>query len=160
MVSRDIKLSLQTRQVNLLDSRAEGVMAEQVYLNRNQVRITSTRAVFGSKTYALGSVSSVERRELDRDRTMPYVTILGGVLVCCVALFLFSFLESALVGAVLLLLGLVLIVLGGLWASRIEPAYAVILCTTAGERRALASADEDEIGEIVEALNQAIIDRG
>ena len=135
-------------------------MAERVYFDRkrDRVRITSTRAVFADKTYALAAITSVEARRLDPERSLPYGVILAGVVACGVAAFFF--LESVLLGASVLMLGLGVVVLGAVWGLQIGPTYAVILRTSGGERKALVSADKGEIKEIVDALNDAIIDRG
>lgn len=133
-------------------------MAEQVYYDRNPIRISSTRAVFGNKTYALATVTSVEGRRLDPERSSPYYVVLGGVLACALSARLFMDTKGA--GLVCLLVGFVLIATGAVWASRIGPTYAVIVCTAARERRVFASTREGEISAIVAAINQAIIDRG
>ena len=133
-------------------------MAEQVYYDRNRVRITSARAIFGSKTFALANATSVEGRRLPPERSHPYKVVLAGVLAS--ALSARVFMDSTPGGVVCLLLGVALIVAGVWWATQIGPTYAVILCSAARERRVFASPREREIDEIVEALNQAIIDRG
>jgi hypothetical protein len=133
-------------------------MAEQVYYDRNRIRISSTRAVFGSKTFALAAITSVEGRRLHPERSGPYLIILGGVLACAMSARLFM--DSTEAGVIFLLIGLAVIGLGVIWASRIGPKYAVILCTSARERKVGVSTNESEIGEIVAALNRAIIDRG
>ena len=133
-------------------------MAEQVYLDRNGVRITSARAIFGNKTYVLATITSVEGRRRNPERSVPYYVILGGVLACALSASLFM--DSNLRGVVSLSIGVILIASGAVWASRIGPIYSVILCTAAGEQRVFAGASESEMSEIVAALNQAIIDRG
>ena len=133
-------------------------MSEQVYFDQNKVRITSTRAIFDSKTYTLATVTSVDVRRVDPDCTVPYIFVVAGVFTCAVSIFIL--LSSALFGVLFLLIGVLTIVVGIIWSSRIEPTYAVIICTAARERRVYASASEKEIGAIVAALNQAIVDRG
>lgn len=134
-------------------------MAEHVYLNRAGARITSARAIFGNKTYALATITSLEGRKINPERSVPYKVVLGGVVACAVSAFMFVNPESR-NGVVSLLIGVVLIAAGVVWASRIGPTYAVILCTAAGKERVCTSANEWEINEVVAALNQAIIDRG
>jgi hypothetical protein len=133
-------------------------MAEQVYYDRYRVRISSTRAIFGSKTFALSADTSVEGRRLAPERSLPYLVVLVGGLACALSAWLFM--DSTPAGVVSLLVGLALIALGAVWASRIGPTYAVVRCTSARERRVFASPREGEISEIVAVLNRAIIDRG
>jgi hypothetical protein len=136
-------------------------MAEQVYFKGGGVRITSTRAIFDSKTYALAGITSVEGREIPPDHTLPVLPILLGVVLFVGGIFAAGAdTMSRGVGISLIVLGLAVVGLGVLWASRIRPRYAVIICTAATERKALISPDKHYVDEIIDALNEAIIDRG
>ncbi len=70
------------------------------------------------------------------------------------------------IGALLLLgessrtAGAILLVSGIIWLTSIKDEYAVRISTNAGETNSLVSKDKSYIQEIVDALNEAIINRG
>ncbi len=133
-------------------------MAEKSYHESRDVWIGSARAVFGNKTFALASVTSVEGNRLPPDRNPALFVILFGAMALFASVPIYD--HSGLGGVFCLLIGLLLIGSGTYWASRIMPRFVVVLITSAGERRAYVSTSEDEIIKIVNALNTAIVERG
>lgn len=132
-------------------------MAEAVYFERGCVRITSARAIFGGKTYAMATVTSVETRRIPPDQRIPGGIALCGLIACVPAAVLFA--ETRLGGAACLVVGLGLVVTGIVLATRVEPTWAVVICTAAGELQAYTTPDTYEIRDIVAALNDAIGNR-
>jgi hypothetical protein len=59
-----------------------------------------------------------------------------------------------------ILLGVICLAAAVVWFLMQKTIYAVLICTAAGEHQASLSYHSDEVDEIVEALNQAFVDRG
>ncbi len=122
------------------------------YSDEKGVRITPTRAIFGSTTYAMANITSIAGSK-DPPRRTPgiIVAILGLViLLAC------SFLESA-EGVIA---GVVVLGLGTLIAAIAKPTYYVKITSASGEAKATPSKDKQYIDSIVMALNEALIRRG
>ena len=122
------------------------------YSDERGVRITPTRAIFGSTTYAMANITSVARDE-EPPRRKPgiIIAILGLIiLVACVSF------ESA-VGAIV---GVVVLGLGTLIAAKAKATYYVKITSASGETKPTSSKDKQHIDSIVTALNEALIKRG
>lgn len=126
-------------------------MAEQVFLDENEVRVTNSRFVVPGQTYAMANVTSVAARKDSPSRIVPALLTIIGFLVV-----LGGFSEDASIG----ITGLVILAAGVLWLWFRGPTYFVILNTASGESRALKSRDKEWIERIVETLIQAIVARG
>jgi hypothetical protein len=136
-------------------------MAEHVYYKNRDVRITLTRAIFPSRTYALSGITSVGAIEIWPNRTFPALLIALGLLWFLFAAGIFaSGLPATGTAALFLAAGALFSVGGIVWWLLQSPKYAVELRTAAGEFQAYVSAEEEIVDSIVEAVEQAIIDRG
>jgi hypothetical protein len=123
---------------------------ENVFFEHQRVRVTNTRFIVGSQTYAMAGVTSVRAHCEPPNRTLPLGLVIVGALMVIYS------------GAGAKLLGLGLIALGiWIWTKQ-RPINTVLLCTSAGEVRALSDADDRDVDvpAVVTALNDAIIHRG
>jgi len=123
------------------------------YSDERGVRITTTRAIFGSTTYAMANITSVVRGE-DPPRRKPgiIIAILGLIiLLACISF------ESG-VGVIV---GVVVLGLGILIAAKAKSTYYVKITSASGEATPLPSSkDKQHMDSIVNAINEALIKRG
>ena len=122
------------------------------YSDERGVRITPTRAIFGSTTYAMANITSVARSE-DPPKRKPgiIVAILGFIiLLACIS---FKSTEGIIVGVVVLGLGILI-------ATKAKATYHVKITSASGEAKPISSKDKQHIDSIVMALNEALIRRG
>ena len=122
------------------------------YSDERGVRITPTRAIFGSTTYAMANITSVARSK-DPPRRAPgiIVAILGFIIL--LASISFEGTEGVIVGVVVLGLGILLTALA-------KATYHVKITSASGEVSATSSKEKQYIDSIVMALNEALIRRG
>ncbi|MBX2999643.1 MAG: hypothetical protein KF893_14085 [Caldilineaceae bacterium] len=125
---------------------------ETTYYTSDKVRVTNSRAILGAKTYAMANITSVSMGEIPANRT-PGIVLAGlGV----VGLFVGAGMnEGTCIGIAVLLL-----ILGIVLALLVKTQYSVRLGSSSGESDALSSPDQSHIREIVNAMNEAIINRG
>jgi hypothetical protein len=109
------------------------------------VKVTNTRFVVPGKTFAIANVTSVKFEEIPAKIGWPLSFLVIGVIM------LFS---DEIRG-----FGVLLAICGGLWLWASKAEYAVALSTSAGEVEAIKSKNRKYIGEIVDALDEAIIYR-
>lgn len=122
------------------------------YANQNGVRITSTRAVIGAKTYSMANISSVELAVIPPSTGALYVLIIAGVLLA-LCVFVDGMRWLALLGGFLLLLGIALLRMA-------KPSYAVKIESSSGSANVITSQNKSYIEGIVTAMNEAFIKRG
>lgn len=122
------------------------VQNELVFYQDNSVKVTQSRFITNSKTYAMRNISSVHVFEIIKSRKLPIALLVIG--------FLMVFSDDARTVA------LILMAVGGLLLFLIKNEYAVRISTNSGEANSIISRDRAYIETIVEALNQAIIHRG
>lgn len=119
---------------------------ETTFYQDPNVTVTQSRFVTHSKTYAMRNISSVHIFEIVKSKKLPAVLIILGILL------LFS--KTTIVFGILsLIIGIVLL-------FTIKNQYAVRISTNAGEANSIVSKDRAYIQKIVNALNEAIIQRG
>jgi hypothetical protein len=149
---------------------------EKVFFQDKIVLVTNSRAVLGSRTFAMSNITSVTPGVIPADRTFGIVIAIIGVLVTgfCGFISLFGLvwlfgassknMSSALGGNIFIglfvLLGVLILGLGIFLAMREKPTYVVRIGSASGESNALASKDYQYIYKVVNAMNQAIIHRG
>jgi len=123
-------------------------MEETTYFNQGNVWVTNARFIVHTQTYAMNGVTSVKQAVNMPSRFGPIVLILLGLLL-------------SLGGAkVAIVIGLPLVGLGIFWWIKQKPTWIVVLSSSSGEHRALASQDRKFIQGVVDALNSAIVGRG
>jgi hypothetical protein len=122
---------------------------EKVYYSDGAITVTSTRAVLGSKTYAMANITSVSLGENQQAAGCGCALLVVGIFF---ALGLFSA-DTAVIG----LIGLAMLAIGVVLMK--QKSYVVRIGSASGEANALDNKDRAYIQAIVEAVNQAIIDR-
>lgn len=131
-------------------------MSEQVFFESQSggVVVTNSRFVVGNQTYTMQGVTSIrshaEVEEVPKGKIGPIAIILGGVIAA---------------GVGLTIPGILVIAVGAAWLrkrlrNKDKWTYYVFMNSASGETRALSSEDEEFIGEVVAALNEAIVSRG
>ena len=123
-------------------------MAETVFFDENNVKVTNARFIANGQTYAMSGVTSVRS-------TMAPAEIKGYLVGIGVGLLLLIALDGA-----AKLIGIVVAGLAGWMLMNAKSTHWVTLVTAAAESRALESQDESFINKVVEALNDAIVHRG
>jgi len=125
---------------------------ERTYYRDSNVTVTSTRAIFGTKTYAMANVTSVTLREDNPNKGVGCVLlVIGGVI--SLATLLFYPTTAAIIACVTV----VLAIAAGTSQKR---TYWVRVDSASAESDALSSPNREYVEKIVKAVNQAIIDRG
>lgn len=123
----------------------------EVY-SRGHVTVDDNFARFGSKSYAINKITSVNVRTHERTRSGWLFMLIGGIL-------LLIFGASAIggddrsVGAVLLVFSLAMLAASNfMYRDRISRSYELLLATAAGEVQATRALDPDAIAELREAI--------
>jgi RNA polymerase subunit RPABC4/transcription elongation factor Spt4 len=128
---------------------------DRPYLSSENAVITKTRAVIGGKTYAMGLISSVQMVKIAPKRTWPIILLAVGILGA-----LGGFASGDEGGMACGGIGLLLALAGGAWLASLSDEYAVRISAASGEVDALKSKDKASIQKVVDALSQAITERG
>lgn len=129
-------------------------MDEKTLVNEGGVVVSSTRFVVGGKTYPLAGITSVEAFTISAKRVPGIVLVALGVILLVV---LFQVVPS---WTIAVGCGGILIVIGGAAAAAAKTKYAVRVATAGMQANALVSPDRQRVQRIVDALNQAIVQRG
>lgn len=126
--------------------------SEKTYYTDNTVTITSTRAIFPDKTYAMANVTSVSLGTVPAETTPGCVVMIVGV-----AFTWGCFSQGSPVWGVVSL-GVLFF---GIWlACKAKEKYVVRVGSASAESDALTSPDKSYTDRVVAAVSQAIIDRG
>ncbi|MBS4191177.1 hypothetical protein KHA94_13390 [Bacillus sp. FJAT-49705] len=125
-------------------------MEEHVFLENDDILITSTRLVVGNKTIAISSVCSVE---LDREEIKPPWIGIAFTLIGLIMIFL---LNPPSIGWIITFLG-VLIIIIVLFRNRKE---AVIIELLSGENEYISNEKIENLQSVFTAINDVIIFRG
>jgi hypothetical protein len=119
----------------------------------NGVRVTSTRLLVGSTTYAMANITSVRTSVAQPSRKGPLLVILVGLVLLLIAANSHAMAGMAFVSA--------LIIAGGIfWWTSQKAIYAVRIASSSGESSPITSVNEERIDRIVQAINEAIVHRG
>lgn len=124
------------------------IQNETIFYQNLHVKVTQSRFVTNSRTYAMRNISSVFVYEIVKSKTLPVIMMIIG--------FLMLFSSEALVETV----GAILLITGVFVFFSIKNEFAVRISTNSGEANSVISKDKKYIQSIVEALNEAIIRRG
>jgi hypothetical protein len=123
------------------------------YYQDSNVTVTSTRAIFGSKTYAMTNVTSVSLLVVPPEHGPGCLIMIVGAIIIWAC----SSLSGLEVG---ILVGIVAVGLGIWWETTKKPKFVVRVGSSSGETNALIHADREYIQRVVSAVNKAIIERG
>lgn len=123
-------------------------MAEQLFYEneRARIRVTDSRVVVGSQTYAMGAVASVAGTRVPPNRLAQLAVLLVGV---------FLGYKS---GGSIWHWGIALAP-GLLWLALARTRYGVELQVSSGASRALTTKSEDLARGVVGAINEALVYR-
>jgi hypothetical protein len=125
---------------------------DKSYFSAPGVSVTRSRFVVEGQTYVVSNITSVKYFEKIPERGGPILFGVFGLVLCFLGLNWQSLYPA--------FIGLFCIIIAGVqWHSQ-NTEYSVVLTTAGGEIKALTNEDSDFIAAVVEALNQAIIDRG
>lgn len=139
---------------------------EKILFERGVVRISTTRAVMGSSTYAIATLNRVSFHQLSKWTVLPVVALFLGVPALGLAgisalMALSSNDRGASLGCVVFFgavgaaaIGLALVKLLA------APRYAVALTTSSGDISAMETPDIELARSVVAALNEALVSRG
>ena len=122
------------------------------YSDEQGVRITPTRAIFGSTTYAMANITSIKRDVHPADRKPGVIIAVLGliILLACVS---FDSSTGVIAGVVVLGLGILI-------AAMAKPTYFLKITSASGEAEPISSRDKQYVDSIVTAMNEALIRRG
>lgn len=121
---------------------------EKTYYTNGKVTVTDSRFIVPDQTYAMSGITSVKFETSKPSRTRPIVTILGG-------LFIASRMPEATIWV-----HMAFIAPGALWLALQRTKYSVTVASASGEGKALTSKNAKFIRGVIDAINQAIVDRG
>lgn len=121
------------------------------YTDEQGVRVTNTRLIVGSTTYAMGNITSVSRTIYEPSLSGPIFLSAFG------ALFLFAGFAGS---AGLAVFGALLLGAGILWWKGLKVTYGLRISSSSGESTPISSVNREQIEKIVQAVNEAIIGRG
>lgn len=129
-------------------------MSEEVtYYSDRTIEVTSARAVFGEKTYALANITSVTMEERPTSRIPGIVIAIVGVGVAACTGSLNKSSSGIVIGILVMIAGIVI-------AALANPRYVVRLGSASGESDAFVSKNRGHVQRVVNAVNEAIIRRG
>lgn len=118
---------------------------EKTFFEYEDVKVTNTRFISGSQTYAMSNITSVKTAVKKPSWFFPSLLLFIGAMTLITGAVLFGLVLAA-IGAVLLVIQ--------------KTTYSIMLATSAGETSALKTHQKDYLDKVVNALNDAIIHRG
>ena len=127
---------------------------ETTIYDKNNIKITNLRAVFGGKTYSVSNITSVESKRIEPSGCLPIGLSISGSLFILVGVYNIKYEPG------ILMLGVLAFVLLFFSNRASKPTWSVTLTTAAGEVKACTSPDQQTIKQIVEAINNAIVQKG
>jgi hypothetical protein len=138
------------------DVRTGTVTIEQAdptyYSDEKGVRVTATRLIIGSKTYAMGNITSIRSKTAHPALALGIILAVIGLIIFFIGgAFDLSESISVPVGVALLIIGIILAVI---------PNYRLTVTSAAGEESPLSSRDRKYINQVTVAINEALIKRG
>lgn len=122
------------------------------YSDDKGVRITGTRAIFGSTTYSMANITSVTKGQEPAKRTPGILVAIVGIVLLLGGL--------GIDGTELTIAGILVLALGILLAYRAKAKYHLQITSASGEFTPVSSEDEKYIESITVAINEAMIRRG
>jgi hypothetical protein len=122
---------------------------EIVFMSDHNVKVTQSRLIIKSnKTYAMRNISSVHTHKIPKKTGFQWLMIIGGAIIAIAG------------DGEGLIPGIILLILGAFWLSRLKDRYALRIQSSSGRSDGLTSKDKNYIDEMVRAINEAIIYRG
>lgn len=123
--------------------------AEKTYFSNGNVTVTNARFIVPTQTYAMSGVTSVKYQKNPPKRIWPLLLVLIG------------FAAASKAGPTASIWHYLMFMLPGfVWLALQRATYSIQLSSASGESRALVSKESKFIKSVVDALNQAIVERG
>ena len=123
-------------------------MSEQIFFERDGVKVTNARFIVNSQTYAMNGVTSVKSSIVPPNRMGAILAIGVGLLMLFAADGIGKVVGIAIIG-------------GAAWfLSQQKAMHSVYLSSASGEIQALSNTDQGFIGSVIQALNEALVHRG
>jgi len=122
------------------------------YSDDKGVRITNTRAIMGTTTYAMANITSVSLATKPANR-------LAGILIAVLGLLVLWATDELDISNGTIL-GVIVVGVGILAAVLVKPKYTVGIESASGKSDAISSNKKVYIEGIVRAMNEAFIKRG
>ncbi|MEI8316000.1 MAG: DUF6232 family protein [Verrucomicrobiota bacterium] len=132
--------------------------AEQSFFEAAGVSVTNTRANLNGTTYSMANITSVKCQVTPPDTSTAKSLIKTAIVILVIGLPVLS--AAFALGAVLVLVGIILLAAGIFLRKKAKPFYSIIIGSAGGETDALTSQDGKSIQAIVAAINQAFVHRG
>ena len=126
---------------------------EKKFFEDQRVLVTNARCVMEGKTFAMNGITSVAAYTQVPSRKGPIILIVLGLIGLLGSL-------SSRDAAVGIIVSVLAIGLGILWYKNIKDIYHVVIHSASGEARPIHDYNSQYIGNIVQALNDAIVHRG
>ena len=139
---------------------------ETTIFENGDIKVTNLRAVFGAKTYSVSNISAVEEDTKAPSNLFPAILCFIGIILLLyfiVSLFnmpSYSATTNTGIKWMNLLWAIVLLAVGTLMIRSAKTSYIVKISTSSGEVKAFETKDGALIGQIIESLNTAIIQKG
>lgn len=122
------------------------------YSDDRGVRVTTTRLIVGNATYAMANIASIKTYTKKANRIPAIITAVFGLIVLLIGLASRS--TSSLI------IGLVIMFIGMLWAVLLKPIHILYITSSSTETEVLVDKDLEYINQVVRAVNEALIHRG
>jgi len=132
-------------------------MEEITYVNEKGIVVTSSRAVFNGKTYALSNISkvSLEKAKLPLINVLSQLVLFIGFIMCVGIGLISGIIWITLMGMMCL----------GIWIFtkvQFNKVFAVMLGTSGSmfDEEVFRSIDHEFMQKVVDSINKAIVNRG
>jgi len=127
-----------------LYKQRESWVEEKTFFEYDDVKVTNTRFITGSQTFAMSNVTSVKTQVDKPSKLWPLLGIVIGLAIAS--------------GAPPIGIGVVLVCVAILFLRK--PLYHVMVTTSGTETSALKTKQREYLERVVGALNEAIVHRG
>ncbi len=133
-----------------IDQKKKNNSEEQIIYEEGSVKITNLRAIFNSETYSISQISSVRYFQKAPSCASWIILAIG----------IFTIFLSFSGNISFLIIGLIAAGIGGVFIWTSKTTHIIQIKNSSGEVNAYNSKNEEEIRDIVSAMNQAIVLKG
>jgi hypothetical protein len=127
---------------------------ETKYFEDEEVAITNTRANLGGDNYQMKNITAVSMVENRTARRWWFLLALAGLIIGVVFLIFYRYVTFS------VYLAMLLCIVGLVMALTRKKQYCVRIASSGVETNALQSTDRAYVQKIVDAINQAIANKG
>jgi hypothetical protein len=121
---------------------------ENFYADKNGVRINAARAVFGSITYPIADITSVNISKEPAKRKPGILVAIAGIVLFTIGLRIDE--------VWLAFAGFIILALGALITHATKSSYHLIITSASGEANPISSLDKEYIEKIVVVINEVM----